>query len=589
MTTNNFGGNAIDFGLPSELELEGLANQLFSDIDGSLFEPEVCTEGFEKLVTAGDTGIFDTAANKAARVFGRQLGAQDFENILGDLKQEFNYDVLSGVTSEYPGLTDIGGGFKELEDYTAGYERADSDAAKEKHTGYAPYVISQKQAETDAEIEVRTTANDNNVIPSRDGHGISQDTVGGQKDNSRIVIGTKTLEQIRQDFPILREKINGNPLIWLDNGATTQRPKQVIDRLTYYYEHENSNVHRGAHTLAAKSTDAFEGARQTVADFIGAPSKDNVVFVRGTTEGINLVAQSYVKPLLQPGDEIIVSLLEHHANIVPWQLVAQETGAVIKVIPVDASGQLILSEYEKLFTKRTKFVSVTHVSNVLGTITPVAELVAIAHRHGVRILIDGAQSVAHIPVNVAALDADWFVFSGHKIYAPTGIGAVYGKKEVLEEAKPYHGGGNMIKDVTFERTIYNPAPNKFEAGTGSIADAVGLGAALEYLNSIGMPEISKYEHELVGYGMKELGRIKGLHLVGTAPAKSSALSFTLDGVSNDAVGQRLDQNGIAVRVGHHCAQPVLRHYGLESVVRPTLALYNSYEDIDTLAKVLRSF
>ncbi len=301
------------------------------------------------------------------------------------------------------------------------------------------------------------------------------------------------------------------------------------------------------------------------------------------------MAQSYVKPLLQPGDEIIVSLLEHHANIVPWQLVAQETGAVIKVIPVDASGQLILSEYEKLFTKRTKFVSVTHVSNVLGTITPVAELVAIAHRHGVRILIDGAQSVAHIPVNVAALDTDWFVFSGHKIYAPTGIGAVYGKKEVLEEAKPYHGGGNMIKDVTFERTIYNPAPNKFEAGTGSIADAVGLGAALEYLNSIGMPEISKYEHELVGYGMKELGRIKGLHLVGTAPAKSSALSFTLDGVSNDAVGQRLDQNGIAVRVGHHCAQPVLRHYGLESVVRPTLALYNSYEDIDTLAKVLRSF
>lgn len=560
MTTNNFGGNAIDFGLPSELELEGLANQLFSDIDGSLFEPEVCTEGIEKLVTTGDTGIFDTAANKAARVFGGQLGAQDFENILGDLKQEFNYDALSGVTSEYS-----------------------------EHTGYTPYVISQKQADTDAQIAVRTTANDNNVIPVRDGHGVSRDTVGGQKDNSRIVIGTKTLEQIRQDFPILQEKVNGNPLIWLDNGATTQRPKQVIDRLTYYYEHENSNVHRGAHTLAAKSTDAFEGARQTVADFIGAPSKDNVVFVRGTTEGINLVAQSYVKPLLQPGDEIIVSLLEHHANIVPWQLVAQETGAVIKVIPVDESGQLLLSEYEKLFTKRTKFVSVTHVSNVLGTITPVAELVAIAHRHGVRILIDGAQSVAHIPVNVAALDVDWFVFSGHKIYAPTGIGAVYGKKEVLEEAKPYHGGGNMIKDVTFERTIYNPAPNKFEAGTGSIADAVGLGAALEYLNGIGMSEISKYEHELVGYGMKELGKIKGLYLVGTASAKSSALSFTLDGVSNDAVGQRLDQYGIAVRVGHHCAQPILRHFGLESVVRPTLALYNSYEDIDTMAKVLRSF
>lgn len=413
-------------------------------------------------------------------------------------------------------------------------------------------------------------------------------TVGGQKGNNSIVIGTKTLEQIRSDFPILNEKVNGHPLIWLDNGATTQRPKQVIDRLTYYYEHENSNVHRGAHALAAKSTDAYENARQIVADFIGAPSKDNIVFVRGTTEGINLVAQSYVKPLLQPGNEIIVSLLEHHANIVPWQLIAEETGAVIKVIPVDESGQLILSEYEKLFTKRTKFVSVTHVSNVLGTITPVAELIAIAHAHGVCILIDGAQSVAHIPVNVSALDADWFVFSGHKIYGPTGIGAVYGKKELPEEAKPYHGGGNMIKDVTFERTVYNPAPNKFEAGTGSIADAVGLGAALEYLNGIGMPEVSRYEHELVTYGMQELGKINGLHLIGTAANKSSALSFVRDGVSNDSVGQILDQNGIAVRVGHHCAQPIIRHYGYESVVRPTLAIYNTFEDIDTLAKVLKS-
>lgn len=311
--------------------------------------------------------------------------------------------------------------------------------------------------------------------------------------------------------------------------------------------------------------------------------------MRGTTEGINLVAQSYVKPLLQPGDEIIVSLLEHHANIVPWQLIAQETGAVIKVIPVDKDGQLILSEYEKLFTKKTKFVSVTHVSNVLGTITPVAELVAIAHRHGVRILIDGAQSIAHIPVNVQALDADFFVFSGHKVYAPTGIGALYGKKEVLEEAKPYHGGGNMIADVTFERTIYNPAPNKFEAGTGSIGDAVALGAALQYLSGIGIAEIGKYEHELVQYGMKELGKIDGLHLIGTAREKSSALSFVLDGTTIDAVGQYLDQWGIAVRTGHHCAQPILRSYGLEGVVRPTLAVYNTPEDIDMLVQAIRSF
>jgi cysteine desulfurase/selenocysteine lyase len=384
----------------------------------------------------------------------------------------------------------------------------------------------------------------------------------------------------------LAERVNGHPLVWLDNGATTQRPRQVIDRLTYFYEHENSNVHRGAHALAARATDAYENARQTVANFLGAPDKNSIVFVRGTTEGINLVANAYVKPLLSPGDEIIVSLLEHHANIVPWQLIAQQTGAVIKVIPVDESGQLRLDEYEKLFTRRTKFVSVTHVSNVLGTITPVAELVAIAHRHGVRILVDGAQSVAHIPVNLAALDADWFVFSGHKIYAPTGIGAVYGKPEVLEQAQPYHGGGNMIQDVTFERTIYNPAPNKFEAGTGSIGDAVALGAALDYLTAIGMEDISRYEHQLVDYGMAQLGKIPGLHLIGTAAHKSSALSFVLDGVDNNTVGQRLNENGIAVRVGHHCAQPILRHYGLEGVVRPTLALYNSFQDIDKLAQVL---
>lgn len=586
MTTNNFEGNAVSLGLPSELELTELANQLFPDIDGSLFQPEACADGIERLVTTGDTSVVDTAAGKATRVFGGQLGAEDFENILGEMKEELDYDELSGIKVEYPAFTDIGGAYQTIEDHTAAY--AYTEPERKQTVGYSPRVISQHQADSDAEIQARTTANDNNVISPKDNGGVKAGAVGGQKNNSQIVIGTKTLEQIRRDFPILSEKVNGNPLIWLDNGATTQRPKQVIDRLSYYYEHENSNVHRGAHTLAARSTDAYEKARQTVSDFIGAPSKDNIVFVRGTTEGINLIAHSYVKPLLQPGDEIIVSLLEHHANIVPWQLVAQETGAVIKVIPVDESGQLILSEYEKLFTKRTKFVSVTHVSNVLGTITPVAELIAIAHAHGVRILIDGAQSIAHIPVNVSALDADWFVFSGHKIYAPTGIGAIYGKKEVLEDAKPYHGGGNMIKDVTFERTVYNPAPNKFEAGTGSIADAVGLGAALEYLNSIGMAAISGYEHELVSYGMKELGKINGLHLIGTARNKSSALSFVIDGISNDAVGQKLDQNGIAVRVGHHCAQPILRHYGLEGVVRPTLALYNTFEDIDTLVKVLRS-
>lgn len=581
MTTNNFGASPTNFRLPSEGELLSLANGLFPDIDGSLFQPEVCAEGIEKLVTTGDTSVFNTAAQKAEKFVGSHPEMQSF----GDNKYDSVYDQLAGIAAEFSGLSDISDGFVELQDVTSAYENTVPTISGS--TSYAPQVISQQQADS-SDIKFHTDAQDNNVIPAHDSAGSGTDTVGGQRGNRSIVIGTKTLEQIRQDFPILRETVNGNPLIWMDNGATTQRPRNVIDRLSYYYEHENSNVHRGAHTLAARSTDAYEKARQTVADFIGAPSKDNIIFVRGTTEGINLVAQSYVKPLLKPGDEIIVSLLEHHANIVPWQLIAQETGAVIKVIPVDESGQLILSEYEKLFTKRTKFVSVTHVSNVLGTITPVAELIAIAHRHGVRILIDGAQSVAHIPVNVSVLDADWFVFSGHKIYAPTGIGVVYGKKELLEAAYPYHGGGNMIKDVTFERTVYNPAPNKFEAGTGSIGDAIGLGAALEYLNSIGMPEISRYEHELVAYGMKELGKIQGLHLIGTAANKSSALSFVLDGVSNDAVGQKLDQNGIAVRVGHHCAQPIIRHYGLESVVRPTLALYNTYEDVDALARVLRS-
>ena len=448
---------------------------------------------------------------------------------------------------------------------------------------YAPVVLSQSQAkEQGKKIDAPTSLGGDKTDKENKKTNTSSR-------NDSIRIGSKTLTQIRNDFPILSEEINGRPLVWLDNGATTQRPKAVIDRLTYYYEHENSNVHRGAHTLAARSTDAYEDARDTVRDFIGASTSQEIIFVRGTTEAINLVANAYVKPILQPGDEIIVSILEHHANIVPWQLISQATGAVIKVIPCDESGQLILHEYEKLFTKRTKFVAVTHVSNVLGTVTPVEELVAIAHRHGVRILIDGAQSVAHIPVNVSALDADFFVFSGHKIFAPTGIGVVYGKKELLEAAQPYHGGGNMIADVTFERTIYNPIPNKFEAGTGSIADAVGLGAALKYLTDIGMPCVYRWEHELLQYAMKEMKTVKGLHLIGTALNKSSALSFKLDGYSDEEVGKRLDGYGIAVRTGHHCAQPVLRRFGYESSVRPTIALYNSPDDIDALVKVLKTF
>lgn len=525
MTTNE-----ITAGVPTAEQLEILANSLFPD-----FDAQRCADGIEKLAVSGDTSVINDAAAKAESYIG---GYTDFERIANEL----NY-----------GDSDIGGG-----------------AASEVQSGYSPVVLSESQA--------------HNYVPKEKSSIYAEPS----RSNSHIVVGTKTLEQIRNDFPILKEQINGHPLVWLDNGATTQRPQAVIDRLSYYYTHENSNVHRGAHELAARSTDAYENARQITADFIGAPDKDNVVFVRGTTEGINLVANAYVKQYLQPGDEIILTMLEHHANIVPWQLIAQETGAVIKVAPVDKTGQIILSEYEKLFNKRTKFVSATHVSNALGTVTPVAELIAIAHAHGVRILIDGAQSIAHIPINVSALDADFFVFSGHKIFAPTGIGAVYGKSELLEAARPYHGGGNMIKDVTFERTVYNPAPNKFEAGTGSIADAVGLGAALEYLNGIGMEAVNKHEHRLLVYAMKEMQKINGLHLIGTASDKASVLSFVLDGVDNETVGQQLNQLGIAVRTGHHCAQPILRHFGLEGTVRPTLALYNSFEDIDALVRGIRT-
>ena len=404
---------------------------------------------------------------------------------------------------------------------------------------------------------------------------------------SHATIGSVPVDKLRADFPILQERLSsGRPLVWFDNGATTQRPQQVIDRISYYYAHENSNVHRGAHELAARSTDAYENARSTVAKFLGAGNANDIVFVRGTTEGINMVAQSYVRPILQPGDEIIVSLLEHHANIVPWQMIAAATGAKLRVIPVDADGQLNLSEYTKLFNSHTRFVSVTHVSNVLGTVTPVEELVAIAHAHGVRILIDGAQSVAHIPVNVTALDPDFYVFSGHKVFGPNGIGAVYGKGDALEEAQPYQGGGNMIADVTFERTIYQSAPNKFEAGTGSIADAVGLGAALEYMMQIGMANVAAYEHELTQYGMERLAAIQGLHLIGTAREKSGVLSFVLDNHDIVSVGKYLDSQGIAVRAGHHCAQPILRHYGLEGTVRPVLAFYNTPEEIDLLAEAL---
>jgi cysteine desulfurase/selenocysteine lyase len=392
---------------------------------------------------------------------------------------------------------------------------------------------------------------------------------------------------IRRDFPILSERVNGRPLVWFDNAATTQKPQSVIDRLSYFYAHENSNVHRAAHELAARSTDAYESARDKVARFINAGSSDEIIFVRGCTEAINLVAKSWGAKHIGEGDEIIVSHLEHHANIVPWQQLAAEKGAKIKVIPVDDSGQVILSEYQRLIGARTKLVCVTQVSNALGTVVPVHEIVAIAQRQGITTLVDGAQSVSHMAVDVQSIGCDFFVFSGHKVFAPTGIGVVYGRKAVLEDMPPWQGGGNMIVDVTFERTVFHEPPTRFEAGTGNIADAVGLGAAIDYVQRLGLANIARYEHDLLAYATAAIQPIPGLRLIGTAQDKASVLSFTLDGYQPEDVGRALNEEGIAVRSGHHCAQPILRRFGVEATVRPSLAFYNTCEEVDRLVAVVR--
>jgi len=392
---------------------------------------------------------------------------------------------------------------------------------------------------------------------------------------------------VRRDFPILQERVNGKQLVWFDNAATTHKPQSVIDRIAHFYAHENSNIHRAAHELAARATDAYEGARERVRRFINAPEVEEVIFVRGTTEAINLVAKSWGGQHVGEGDEIIVSNLEHHANIVPWQQLAAAKGAKLRVIPVDDSGQVLLDEYRKLLNDRTKIVAVTQVSNALGTVVPVKQIVELAHRAGARALVDGAQSVSHMRVDVQDIGADFFVFSGHKVFGPTGIGVVWGKREVLEDMPPWQGGGNMIADVTFEKTVFQPIPNKFEAGTGNIADAVGLGAAIDYVNKVGIENIARYEHDLLVYGMAQLGAIPGVRLIGTAADKASVMSFVLDGYSTEEVGQALNEEGIAVRTGHHCAQPILRRFGVETTVRPSLAFYNTFDEIDRLVAVVR--
>ncbi|KQW98883.1 family 2A encapsulin nanocompartment cargo protein cysteine desulfurase [Flavobacterium sp. Root420] len=391
---------------------------------------------------------------------------------------------------------------------------------------------------------------------------------------------------IKKDFPILNETVNGKPLIWFDNAATTQKPQAVIDRIAYFYEHENSNIHRAAHELAARASDAYEAAREKVKTFLNASSVNEIVFVRGATEGINLVAQSWGDHNLVAGDEIIVSNLEHHANIVPWKRLADKKGLKLRVIPVDDDGQILLDEYAKLLNSKTRLVAFTQVSNALGTVTPAKKIVEMAHAAGAKVLIDGAQSVSHMKVDVQDLNPDWLVFSGHKLFGPTGIGALYGKEELLNEMQPYQAGGNMIQDVTFEEIKYHKAPNRFEAGTGNIADAIGLGAAIDYVTKIGIDTIGQYEHYLLDYATRLLKDIPGVRLIGTAKDKASVLSFNLQGYTNDQVGQALNKEGVAVRTGHHCAQPILRRMGVETTVRPSLAFYNTTQDVDTFIKTV---
>lgn len=394
---------------------------------------------------------------------------------------------------------------------------------------------------------------------------------------------------IRRDFPILEERVHGRPLVWLDNAATTQKPNAVIDRLSHFYRHENSNIHRAAHELAARATDAYESAREKSRRFLNASSAREIIFVRGTTEGINLVAQSWGRRNVREGDEIVITWLEHHANIVPWQMLCAEKGAKLRVAPVNDRGEIILEEYERLLGPRTRIVSFSQVSNALGTVTPAREMIEIAQRYGARVLLDGAQAVSHMPVDVQTLGCDFYVFSGHKVFGPTGIGVVYGRQEVLDSTPPWQGGGNMIADVRFERTTYQVSPARFEAGTGNIADAVGLGAALDYVDQIGREAIAAYEHDLLNYGTEKLLTVPGLRLIGTAREKAGVMSFVLDDVRTEDVGAALNQEGIAVRAGHHCAQPILRRMGVESTVRPSLALYNTCEDIDALVAALLRF
>ena len=395
------------------------------------------------------------------------------------------------------------------------------------------------------------------------------------------------IESIRKDFPILAREVYGKPLVYFDNGATTQKPQCVIDRIVNSYTSENSNIHRGVHYLSGLATEAHEAARQRVADFIGARSKDEILFTRGTTESVNLVARTLADQICHEGDEILISTMEHHSNIVPWQMACERTGAVLRVVPINEHGELILSEFETLLNERTKIVSVAHVSNVLGTVNPVTEIIRIAHKYGAKVLIDGAQAIAHIPVNVVELDADFYAFSGHKVYAPNGIGVLYGKREILDAMPPFMGGGEMIETVRFEKTTYNKLPYKYEAGTPDYVGSCALSTALDYISAIGMKEIAEYEHELLAYATEKIKEIEGVRIIGEAKEKSGVLSFVVEGVHPYDIGMMLDKLGIAIRTGHHCAEPLIDHYGIPGTARASFAFYNTKAEIDYFISSLK--
>lgn len=395
------------------------------------------------------------------------------------------------------------------------------------------------------------------------------------------------IDRIRADFPILDQQVSGHPLVYLDNGASTQKPQQVIDAISSYYENNNSNVHRGIHTLSQRATDQFEAARKTVQAFINADSDAEIIFTRGTTEAINLVASSFVRESFNTGDEVLISAMEHHSNIVPWQMLEQSIGIKLKVIPINEKGELLYDEFEKLLSSKTKLLAITQLSNALGSITPLKKMIDAAHAVGAKVLVDGAQAIAHTEVDVQALDCDFYAFSGHKIFAPTGIGILYGKRALLDAMPPYQGGGDMIKVVSFSGTQYNELPYKFEAGTPNIAGAIGLAAGLDYISAIGIPAIAEYEHDLLAYATEKMLEIDGLRIIGSAEHKASILSFEINGVHASDLGTLLDHQGVAIRVGHHCAMPVMEFFGVSATTRASLAFYNNQDDIDRLVAAVK--